>query len=77
MSVDMWWNIKGVVDVVLLVLGQKRMKEKGHKWANSSNETTNVHMREYGEICSMNKKLNYFIILVNELLNNCIFVSIT
>ena len=52
------------------------MKEKGHKNAESSNETTNVDLQEYGEIFSMNKKLNEFIILVNELLNNGPFVSI-
>ena len=65
-----------MVDVVLLVLCQKRIKEKGHKNAESSNETTNVDLQEYGEIFSMNKKLNEFIILVNELLNNGPFVSI-
>jgi hypothetical protein len=51
-----------VVDVVLLVFGQKRMKEKGHKKVKSSNETTKVYMQEYVEIFSMNKKLNEFII---------------
>ena len=64
-----------MVDAVLLVFSQKRMKEKGHKKANGSNETTNVYVREYGEIFSMIKKINEFIILVNELLSNCIFVS--
>ena len=34
------------------------------------------YVREYVEIFSVNKKLNKFIILVNELLSNCIFVSI-
>ena len=29
-----------MVDAVLLVFGQKRMKEKGHKKAKSSKETT-------------------------------------
>ena len=52
------------------------MKGKGHKKANSSKETTKDYMREYVEIFSVNKKLKKFIILVNELLSNCIFVSI-
>ena len=65
-----------MVDAVLLVFGQKRMKGKGHKKANSSKETTKDYVREYVEIFSVNKKLNKFIILVNELLSNCIFVSI-
>ena len=58
------------------MFGQRRMKGKGHKKANSSKETMKDHMREYVEIFSVNKKLNKFIILVNELLSNCIFVSI-
>ena len=79
--VGMWtvcicWDIKVVVDAVLLVFGQKRMKGKGHKKANSSKETMKDYVREYVEIFSVNKKLNKFIILVNELLSNCIFVSI-
>ena len=60
----------------MLMFGQKRMKEKGHKKVNSSKETTKDYMREYVEILSVDKKLNEFIILVNELLSNCIFVSI-
>ena len=52
------------------------MKEKGHKKANSSKEATKDYVWEYVEIFSVNKKLNKFIILVNELLSNCIFVSI-
>ena len=64
-------------NAALLVFCKKSLKEKVHKKANSSNETRSVYMREYGEIYhSMNKKLNEFISLVNELLNNCIFVSI-
>ena len=58
------------------MFGQKRMKGKGHKKANSSKENTKDYVREYVEIFSVNKKLNKFIILVNELLSNCIFVSI-
>ena len=66
-----------MVDAVFLVLCKKRIKGKDHKTANSSNDTTSVYMREYGEIYhTMNKKLNEFISLVNDLLNNCIFVSI-
>ena len=52
-----------MVDAVLLVFGQERMKGKGHKKVNSSNETTKVYMRKYVEIFSMNKKLYEFIIL--------------
>ena len=74
--VNVCWDIKDAVDAVLLVFGQKRMKGKGHKKANSSKETTKDYMQEYVEIFSVNKKLNKFIILVNELLSNCIFVSI-
>jgi hypothetical protein len=51
-----------VVDMVLLVLGQKRMKEKGHKKVNSSNETTKVYVQKCVEIFSMKKKLNEYII---------------
>jgi hypothetical protein len=51
-----------VVDVVLLVFGQERVKAKGHKKANSSRETIHVDVREYGEIFSMNKKLDDLII---------------
>ena len=58
------------------MFGQRRMKGKGHKKANSSKETTKDYMQEYVEIFSVNKKLNKYIILVNELLSNCIFVSI-
>jgi hypothetical protein len=58
------------------VFGPKRMKGKGHKKANSSKETMKDYVQEYVEIFSVNKKLNKFIILVNELLSNCIFVSI-
>ena len=58
------------------MFGQKRMKGKGHKKANSSKETMKDYVREYVEIFSVNKKLNKYIILVNELLSNCIFVSI-
>ena len=42
------------------MFGQKRMKEKGHKKANSSKETTKDYVEEYVEIFSMNKKLNKF-----------------
>ena len=58
------------------MFGQKRMKGKGHKKANSSKETTKDYVREYVEIFSVNKKFNKFIILVNELLSKCILVSI-
>ena len=58
------------------MFGQKKMKGKGNKKANSSKETTKYYVREYVEIFSVNKKLNKFIILVNELLSNCNFVSI-
>ena len=75
-SVWFCWDIKVVVDVVLLVFGQWRLKGRGDKKANSSKETTKDSMRGYVEIFSVNKKLNKFIILVNELLSNCIFVSI-
>ena len=51
-----------MVDVVLLVFGQERVKAKGHKKANSSRETIHVDVREYGEIFSMNKKLDDLII---------------
>ena len=51
-----------MADAVLLVFGQKRMKEKGHKKANSSKETTKDYVREYVEIFSVNKKLNEFTI---------------
>ena len=51
-----------MIDAVLLVFGQKRMKEEGCKKANSSSETMNVYVQEYGEILSMNKKLNESII---------------
>ena len=51
-----------MADAVLLVFGQKRIKEKGHKKANSSKETTKDYVREYVEIFSVNKKLNEFTI---------------
>ena len=51
-----------MVDAVLLVISQKRMKEKGHKEANSSSGTAHVNMGEYDEVFSMSKKSKEIII---------------
>ena len=38
-----------MIYAVLLVFGQKRMKEDCRKKANSSSETMHVYVQEYGE----------------------------